>query len=102
MEAKVISLPDRMERQWRVYETGLRTRMKESGIDSTMAEYALARLKPVYMRYSLVRVVEIPAEASPDQAVKIVNDWLSQLGSGLMLEILLRDVELYRLRGEGG
>lgn len=97
---KVIELPDSMQRQWRVFEALLRRELGAVGVDHDVADAALGRIKPLYLRHA--KPNEIPDGASPDEQLKAINDWVTQFGCGLLLEILIREIQLINLRGEGG
>lgn len=97
---KVIELPDSMQRQWRVFEAMLRRELGAAGVDPAVSDIALDRIKPLYLRHA--KPNEIPEGASPDEQLKAINDWVTQFGTGLLLEILIREIQLINLRGEGG
>jgi len=99
-ENNVIQLPDSMPRQWRVFEDLLRRELDTIGADPAVSELALARLKPLYLKHSKPR--EIPAGASRDEQLQAINEWVTQLAGFLLLEVLIREIQLIRLRGEGG
>ncbi len=99
MGTNVVSLPDRMERQWRVYESNIQELMRENGIDADVGKVALARVKPIYLRCAKSHA--IPHVSDPEAVLQEVNRWASQLGTGLLMEIILREVALINLRGEG-
>lgn len=96
----VIQLPDSMQRQWRVYEDVLRRELGAIGVDSAVSGVALERVKPLYLHHAKPK--EIPEGASRDEQLKVVNEWVSQFGSGLLMEVLIREIQLIYMRGEGG
>jgi hypothetical protein len=100
MGSEVVHLPDTMHRQWRVYEARLQELMQENGIDAEIAKIALARIKPIYLR--CVTPLPLSDVSDAEAVLKQINSWVSQLGTGLLLEIILREAELIRLRREGG
>ncbi len=97
---KVIELPDSMQRQWRVFEALLRREMGAAGVDPAVSDIALERIKPLYLRHA--KPNDIPDGASPEEKLKAINDWVTQFGGSLLLEILIREIQLINLRGEGG
>ncbi len=97
---KVIQLPDSMQRQWRVFEALLRRELGAAGVDHTIADLALERVKPLYLRHA--KPNPIPEGASPEEQLKAINDWVTQFGGFLLLEILIREIELINLRGKRG
>lgn len=96
----VTQLPDPMQRQWRVFEALLRRELGAVGVDPDVADVALERIKPIYLRHA--KPSEIPDGASPEEQLKAFNDWVTQFGTGMLLEILIREIQLINLRGEGG
>ena len=97
---KVAQLPDSMQRQWRVFEALLRRELGAVGVDPDVADVALERIKPLYLQHA--KPNPIPEDASPEEQLKAINDWATQFGGGLLLEILIREIQLINLRGEGG
>jgi len=100
MNAEIVQMPDTMHRQWRVYEAGFQELMRANGIDAEVAKIALDRLKPIYLRYSAPHAIQ--ESSDPEAVLKQVNIWASQLATGLMTEIILREIALINLRGKGG
>ncbi len=96
----VVQLPDSMQRQWRVFEGPLRRGLDVAGVAPDVADVALERIKPLYLRHA--KPNPIPEDASPEEQLKAINDWVTQFGGGLLLEILIREIQLINLRGEGG
>lgn len=96
---KVVQLPDSMQRQWRVFEAPLRRELGAAGVDPDVADVALERIKPLYLRHA--KPNPIPDDASPEERLKAINDWVTQFGGGLLLEILIREIQLINLREEG-
>lgn len=96
----VTQLPDSMQRQWRVFEALLRRELGAVGVDPAVSDVALERIKPLYLRHA--KPSEIPDGASPEEQLKAFNDWVTQFGAGLLLEILIREIQLINLRGEEG
>lgn len=97
---KVIQLPDSMQRQWRVFEALLRRELGAVGVDPDVADVALERIKPIYLRHA--KPNPIPEDASPEEQLRAFNDWVTQFGTGMLLEIMIREIQLINLRGEGG
>jgi hypothetical protein len=89
-----------MQRQWRVYEATLRRELGAVGVEPDVADVALERIKPIYLRHA--KPNEIPNVVSPDELLRLINDWVKQLGNGLLMEILVREIQLINLRGEVG
>lgn len=100
MSAELFRMPDTMHRQWRVYEARLHEIMRANGTDAEVAKIALERIKPIYLRCATP--LPLPDVSDTETVLKQVNSWVSQLGTGLMTEIIVREVELINLRGKGG
>lgn len=100
MSAEIVQLPDTMERQWRVYETALQKLMRKNGIDAEVAKTALSTVKQIYLRCATPH--DIPKVSDPEAILLEVNRWVSRLGTDLLTEIIVREVALINLRGEGG
>ena len=95
--SNVTHLPDSMQRQWRVYEAGLRKHFGTHGASSAELEYAVATLKPIFLKAA--SPVSFSGELGGYQLLKSVNEWVYGQIYELLLHVALRDAELYRLRG---
>lgn len=74
--------------------------LADAGCTHDEATNSVARLKDVFLKHSATKSMAAPDECKG--ALLELRDWYTQMMSGLMFEILMREVELYRLRGEGG
>lgn len=88
-------LPDSMQRQWRVYEGLLKDCLATGGCTAAEINYACTQLKPIYLQYSQPK--EIPMD--PETVLKELNDWVQAQIFGLLQIIVVRDIELFRLKG---
>lgn len=96
----VAHLPDSFERQWRVYESALRAHFAAAGASPEELDYAAASLKPIYL--ASVRYPFTPADGiSGDVLMRELNAWVKQQVFALMTEVVLRDVQLHRLKQQG-
>lgn len=96
----VVRLPDSVRRQWRTLEPEFYDGLRGMGCTDAEATIAVERLKAVYLKYAMSKRVTInPGDA--EGAIAEVEGWVKQLSTGLMFEVLMREVELIRLRGEG-
>lgn len=92
--SNITTLPDSFERQWRVYEGDLRAHFATTGTSPEELAYVLGRLKPLFLQSA-----RTPFDGSGENLVRDLNTWVkSQVGT-MMLQVALRDVELFRLRG---
>ncbi len=89
----VIDFPETMQRQWRVFETDLLGVMQQIGLPPDEVAHLLATLKPIYLRWARPGVFS----GSGDEVVSQLNTLVHSLTSGLLLEIMTREVNLYRL-----
>jgi hypothetical protein len=96
--SNVVKLPDSMQRSWRVFEGDLRQQLALGGCSRAEIEHTVQTLKPIFLSEAMSRDVVV-AGLDPDDAVKVVNAWVRVLVSGLLAQIALREVELFRLRG---
>lgn len=48
---------------------------------------------------SHVKPTQIPDGADLETVIKLLNQWVFEFGSGLLMEIVVREIELFRLRG---
>lgn len=94
----IVQLPDSFERQWRVYEGQLRAHYSQQGATLDEVEYALVRLKPIYLDAASMNFTSF---ATGDVMMRELNTWVNKQVFTMMTYIAVRDVELYRLRGEG-
>lgn len=97
----VTKLPDRPVREWLVVEKTLREILAESDADQDMADYVCAAMRPVFLKYAAADsdfVLDM-SSVPPDEAVRRLNNWVHNLTNGMLLELAIREIELYRLRG---
>lgn len=94
----VVHLPDTRPYQWRLFETMLRHELATISIDSAVSDIALENIKQIYQRHA--KPNEMPDASSPEELLRTFNTWVTRLGCGLLIEILIREVELINLRGE--
>lgn len=94
----VIQLPEPASRQWRTVEPEFYDLLRGMGCTDAESAIAVERLKAVYLKYSMSRRVTIdPGDVG---VIAEMEDWVRRLVTGLMFEVLVREVELLRLRGE--
>lgn len=97
----VILMPDSMEKAWIVFECDLRPFMLAMGTRPEVVDAALTAVRPVYLGYAgvpAVRVGQIGVEVSP-ALVDALNEHMRRVTTGLLTEVLRREVELIELRG---
>lgn len=97
--SEVFIFPDRMERQWRVFETDLRSTLPALGCDRDTVDATVRNLKPVFMRYARDESFTVVPD-NPEAAVEAINAWVRKLVTGLLVEVALREAKLILLRGE--
>lgn len=94
----VVRLPDSMRRQWRTLEPVFFDGLRGAGCADAESAIAIERLKAVYLRYAKPKRVTIKP-SDPEAAVAEVEGWVKRFAVGLLFEVLVREVELIRLRG---
>lgn len=92
---EVTKLPDTMHRQWRVYEGRLRAGLLDAGASAEETDFALGRLKPVYLEAASPAMFTV-GERSMDQVVAELNVWVKTQIGALLQHIAARDVLLFR------
>ncbi len=98
---KIIHLPDSKHRQWRTLEPEYYAGLLASGYSEEETAAGVAKLKEVFLKYEMSkRVILDPNNIAKSEAE--IESWLKPLVIGLMYEILMREIELINLRGEGG
>lgn len=97
----VVQLPDSKHRQWRSLEPEYYAGLLATGYTEAETAACVSRLKGVFLKYDMAKRVTLnPDDIAGSEAE--IEDWLKPLVTGLMHEILMREIELFRLRGEGG
>ena len=91
----IVRLPDSMQRQWRVYEPLLKEFMRSIECDEEEINYACEKLKPLYLKFAAPKQFS----GDPEKILVELNVWVQVQILGLMQTVLVRDVELFRLRG---
>jgi hypothetical protein len=97
----VVQLPDSKHRQWRDIEPEFYAGLLAAGHTEEETVASIARLKDVFLKYGMSkRVVIDPNDIAKSELE--VEGWLKPLVIGLMYEVLVREIELFRLRGNVG
>jgi hypothetical protein len=88
----IAHLPDRMQHAWRSYERELRKALDATGVEAGAVESAIGALRPVFLR------VAEPGTFSgnPHEVVERMNAWVQQQVFGLLMEVAIREVQLWR------
>ncbi|MBU1223097.1 MAG: hypothetical protein KKA22_12930 [Gammaproteobacteria bacterium] len=97
--SEVFIFPDRMERQWRVFEADTRGALADLGCDRDTVDATARNLKPVFMKHARDESFTVVPD-NREAAVAAVNAWVKGLVTGLLVEVALREAELILLRGE--
>lgn len=96
----VVRLPDSMRRQWRAMEPELCSWLIGLGYTEAEAALSVNGIKGVYLRYATPKRVTIRRNDA-EGGIADIEGWVKQLAIGLLMEVLMREVELIRLRGLG-
>ncbi len=98
---KIVQLPDSKHRHWRALEPEYYAGLLATGYSEEEATAGVGKLKEVFMRYDMAKRLTInPADIPGTEAE--IEAWLKPLVTGLMHEILMREIELFRLREKVG
>ncbi len=96
--SNVTRLPDSMVRQWRAYGQAIDEFLAATGCSADEIEHVRTTLKPIYLTYAKPKSFELPT-GDPDAVVQALSDWVQSQVNGLLVEVMKREVALYRLRG---
>lgn len=100
--SNLIKLPEKPVREWLVLEKALRPYLLRYSADSDLTDYVCAAMRPVFLKHAAIESTFVPgASMTPEEAGNALNDWMHALVGGVMLEVAVREVELYKLRGCG-
>ncbi len=92
----VVTFPDRMHRQWKVFEDMFNESFHDSAVGEQESALALENLKPIFLRYARAEPAQLTCD--PEDVLRDLNAYVFRLAGGLMIEILTRQIELQRLR----
>ena len=96
----VIKLPERPVREWFILKKGLRETLSDCGADADMTNYVCEALRPVFMKNAASESdFNSTASMTADEVIKDLNDWVHALTSGMLVDLAVREIELYLLRG---
>lgn len=93
MMNNVTRLPDGMHRQWRVYEKRLRAELAGAECSPDEVEHVCLVVKGLYLKYAKPTKI---AGKDLDSALQSLNDWVYQQVGGLLMEVVAREVKLFR------
>jgi hypothetical protein len=92
--ADVAYLPDPMRRQWLAFATAVRVSLIERGHAPAAIDRALQGTEPVFMRCAGRHRVGPITPGTIDEELQRLSDWVADFGTALMLEVVLRELEL--------
>lgn len=97
----VVRLPDSKHRNWLTLEPEYRAGLLGMGCTEAEITACVTRLKEVFLKYDMAKRVTLnPNDIAQSEAE--IELWLKPLVAGLLHEVLMREIQLYRLRGEAG
>lgn len=64
-----------------------------------MVDYVCTVMRPIFLKYAADDFDLDVSSVPPDEAVRRLNNWVHTLTSGMLMELAIREIELYRLRG---
>lgn len=94
--SNIVQLPDSMQRQWRIFESALQDWLKSEGCSQQEIAHSCEKLKPIYLKFAQPKQFS----GDPEKILLEFNDWVQDQTFGLLATVAVRDVELFRLRGE--
>ncbi len=96
--ATVHDFPDSMQRAWRVFSDALSEELSRAdGITSSEIEHALWAVKPAYLNASKPTTITFDPN-DREAAVRDIDAWVFRVTHLLLLELVIREVRLFRLR----
>lgn len=99
MKNNVIKFPAPDHLRWAEFSKSMSDGLIQGGCSDDEIEYVVSRIKPVF----LANPSEISVEAANmEDLTKEVLRQIQQLFNALMLELVKRELELCRLRGDQG
>ena len=63
--------------------------------DAVVVDYVCDQLKPIWLKYARPGAFS----GKPEDVERALNDWVHQQIMGLLIELAIREIELYGLRG---
>lgn len=96
--SNVVQLPDSMHREWRACAQALHDGLVGMGCTDAEAVACVPRLRDIFMKYGAPKTVGINVH-DVDASQAAIEGWINPMVTGLMCELLIREVKLYRLRG---
>ena len=95
----VINLPEKPVMEWMVIEKKIRLSMAVAGLDQATMDHVCTVMRPVWL--STVRVdVKFERSDDPEKTMDQINQWFTDFSLGMFNELIVREVELYKLRGK--
>ena len=94
--SNISRLPDRTRREWLLHERGLRELWRLHGGDPAEVEHVLLQMEPLWIKYAGEKSF---VATTAEEAVRMLNEDVQKIIGGLLFALMLREVDLYRLRG---
>lgn len=98
-EDNILRFPGSDARSWEEFSREMRHHFVRLGADSAFADTVLEGVKGAYMNMLSQVRIEIPADA--DTAVLILRGRFTEIARSLLLEVVIREIELAELRRKG-
>lgn len=95
--AEILNFPDNGSRSWVVFEKGLRAFMADMGYSGDQISHVLETLRPAFQEVYSTAALPIN-EVPPDDAVRLVNEWVYRVVMGLLIAMADLAAENYTLR----
>lgn len=95
----VINLPEKSVKEWLVLEKRTRAYMVAAGADRGMIDHICTVLRPVWLE-SVYTDIKFERSGDPDETMRKFNEWFGNYSFRLFEQLILREAELYLLRGK--
>jgi hypothetical protein len=84
---------------WENYEPRLRQMLFEQGAEPEAIDAAAEALRPIFLHHCRPLTIN---PKSKEETVALVGEWMRQQILGLLSELALREVQIWRARGHTG
>ena len=96
--AEIFKFPDEVTAQWRVMEKALRSGVEVHVQDPDAVNHIIAGTRAAFFACSQDFTIDFEIKDA-ESAMRNLDAWVKKLFTGLLFQIVLREAELYRLRG---
>lgn len=98
--ADITQFPDRPVREWFVIEEILRINLAGAGAGQDRIDYVCSAMRPIFLKYAASKFsFTSDGTTNPDEVMHALNNWVQSVVTGVFVELAIREVELFDLRG---